>query len=630
MASANGYKQHKKKEEQEQEKEEEKKSWREQLSELSRAYGNIPGAFRLVWAASPGATLAMLSLTLIWALLPPAQAWVGKLIVDGVVDLIEVGGDAWAGLQAMLPLLGLEFGLILLGSVGTQLRSLAEHVLNSKLNVHINMLIIRKALALDLSYFEDAEFYDKLQNARREADWRGLRIVVQTFGLIQSTITLISFALLLIRFSPWLTVILFGATIPSFIAQNKYASMNFRVLSWRAPERRRMTYFEHLLTVDSYVKEIKLFGVGEPLLERYNDYFWKFFREDLQLAKGRSMASVGWGLLASLSYYFSYAWIVLRTIGGMITLGDMTLYLSVFRQSQGTFQAIFSSLTQLYENSLFMSNLFAYLELEPQLATPVNAQPIPDTIQQGIELRNVSFRYPGREEWALRNVNLKLRPGEKLALVGKNGAGKTTLIKLLTRLYDPSEGQILLDGVELQNYDLAEWRQKIGVIFQDFVRYHLTASENVGLGQVELMNDQGRIIKAARKGGADQVLSNLPEGYDTMLGKWFKDGHDLSGGEWQKVALGRAFMREAEILVLDEPTAALDAEQEYRIFQRFRELTEGKLAVLISHRFSTVRMADRIAVIENGTISELGSHNELMAQDGTYAHLFNIQAQGYR
>ena len=626
MASSNGYQQQEKKQAQE----DAKKSWREQLKDLSNAYGNIPDAFRLVWAASPGTTLVMLLLTLVWALLPPAQAWVGKLIVDEVVALIEVGGDAWVGLREMLPLLALEFGLILLGSVSTQVRSLAEHILNSKLNLHINLLIIRKALALDLSYFEDAEFYDKLQNARREADWRALRIVVQTFAVIQSTITLVSFALLLIRFSPWLTIILFGATIPSFIAQNKYAKLNFRLLSWRAPERRRMTYFEHLLTVDSYVKEIRLFGVGEPLLKRYRDLFWKFFQEDLDLAKGRSLASVGWGLLGSLSYYFSYGWIVLRTIGGLITLGDMTLYLSIFRQSQGTFQAIFSGFTQLYENSLFMSNLFTYLDLEPQMSLLTNPHPMPTPIKQGIEFRNVSFRYPGRSEWALRNVNLTLRPGEKLALVGTNGAGKTTLIKLLTRLYDPTEGQILLDGIDLQKYDLTEWRQKIGVIFQDFVRYHLTASENIGLGQVDAMDDQARIIEAAHKGGADDMLSALPDGYDTMLGKWFKDGHDLSGGEWQKVALGRAFMRDAEMLVLDEPTAALDAEQEYRIFQRFRQLTEGKLAVLISHRFSTVRMADRIAVIEEGTITELGSHEALMAQDGTYAHLFNIQAQGYR
>ncbi|MDQ4078380.1 MAG: ABC transporter ATP-binding protein/permease [Chloroflexota bacterium] len=604
--------------------------WRERVQRWIDAYGNIPDAFRLVWAASRNMTIVMLVLTLISALLPPAQAWVGKLIVDRVVELIQASSDAWIGLRAMLPLLGLEFVLIFMGSVSSQVRSLAEHILNSQLNLHINTLIIRKALALDLSYFEDADFYDKLQNARKEADWRALRIVTQTFSLLQGIITLLSFALLLIRFSPWLTVILFGATIPSFVAQNKYAHLNFRMLSWRAPERRKMTYFEHLLTVDSYVKEIKLFGVGEPILGRYRQLFTKFFREDEALARRRSLASLGWGLLATLSYYFSYAWIIFRTISGAITLGDMTLYLSVFRQSQSTFQGIFLGLSSLYENSLFMSNLFSFLGLEPQMVPAKHPHPMPERIRHGIEFRNVSFRYPGREDWALRHVNLTLQPGEKLALVGANGAGKTTLIKLLTRLYDPTEGQILLDGVDLREYDLAEWRQKIGVIFQDFVRYHLSANENVGMGQWEALDDQLRIKEAARRGGADTVLSALPEGYDTVLGKWFKDGHDLSGGEWQKVALSRAFMRDAEILVLDEPTAALDAEQEYLIFQRFRELTEGKIAVLISHRFSTVRMADRIAVIEEGHIAELGSHEELMAQGGTYSHLFNIQAQGYR
>ncbi|MBA3531472.1 MAG: ABC transporter ATP-binding protein [Ardenticatenales bacterium] len=627
MQSSNG---HRAEEAKEEDAREPRKGWRVRGKEILEAYGNVPGAFRLVWAASPGMAMLMLGLTLIWALLPAAQAWVGKLIVDQVVALAQGGSSAEAGLQAMMPLLALEFGLIFIGSVSNQARSLAEHILNSKLNLHINMLIIRKALALDLSYFEDADFYDKLQNARREADWRALRIVTQSFGLLQSAITLVSFAILLVRFSPWLTLILFGATIPSFMAQNKYAQLSFRMLSWRAPERRKMSYFEHLLTVDSYVKEIKLFGVGEPILTRYHDLFWKFYKEDEGLARKRSLASLGWGVLATLSYYFSYGWIIFRTVGGLITLGDMTLYLNVFRQSQGTFQALFSGISGLYENSLFMSNLFRFLDLEPQIPPTLNPRPMPEKILQGIEFRNVSFQYAGRKDWALRGVNLMLRPGEKLALVGANGAGKTTLIKLLTRLYDPTEGQILLDGVDLREYDLTEWRHKIGVIFQDFVRYHFSASENIGLGQIEAMKDQDRILEAARKGGADTVLTSLPQGYETMLGKWFKDGHDLSGGEWQKVALSRAFMREAEILVLDEPTAALDAEQEYLIFQRFRELTTGRMAVLISHRFSTVRMADRIAVIADGAIAELGSHEELMAQDGTYAHLFNIQAQGYR
>lgn len=609
---------------------EKKLGLRERFRQWADAYGNIPGAFRLVWASSPRAALFMLALTLIAALLPSAQAVIGKLIVDRVVQLIQEGVTAREGLQAALPLLGAEFALLLVGSTSGQLRTLAEHILNSKLNLHINTLIIRKALSLDLTHFEDSEFYDKLQNARREADWRALRIVTQSFGLIQSVITLVTFAAILLRFSPWLALLLFGATIPSFIAQNKYASMSFRMLSWQAPERRKMSYFEHLLTVDSYVKEIRLFGVGENLLQRYRELFLSFFKEDEALARRRSMASLFWGILSTLSYYFAYAWIVMRTVIQSITLGDMTMYLAVFRQSQGTFQAFLGGLTSLYENSLFMTNLYSYLDLESSMEQRPDARPMPKRITQGIEFRDVSFRYPGREEYALRGVNLMLRPGEKLALVGANGAGKTTLIKLLTRLYDPTEGQILVDGVDLREYRLEEWRAKIGVIFQDFVRYHLTASENIGFGQIEAVEDRTRIVDAAEKGGADSLIEELPGGYDTVLGKWFKEGHDLSGGEWQKVALSRAFMREAELLVLDEPTASLDAQQEYLIFKRFRRLTEGRMAVLISHRFSTVRMADRIAVIEDGRISELGSHQELMAADATYAHLFNIQAEGYR
>ena len=599
-------------------------------AKVSEAWGNIPGAFRLVWQAHPKATLTMAALTVVSAVLPASQAWVGKLIVDAVVRAIQTGIGAEAGLRLAGPYILAEFALLLLGTLLSQARSLAEHVLHAAVSLHINTLIIRKALALDLSYFEDAQFYDKLQNARREADWRGLRIVQGAFGVAQSFITLASFAALLVRFSPWLALILFGATIPSFIAQSRYAHLSFRILSWRAPEARRMNYLEHLLTVDESAKEVKLFGLGEPLLRQYRDMMEKVIREDEDIAVKRSLASVGWGLLATVSYYGAYAWIIFRTAGGQITLGDMTLYLGLFRQSQTTFRGLLDGLNGLYENSLFISNLFGFLALQPHMAPNGHVRPVPARLQQGIEFRDVSFRYPGREDWALRHINLHIRPGEKLALVGANGAGKTTLIKLLTRLYDPTEGQVLLDGIDLREYDVDQLRQKIGVIFQDFVRYQSTARENVGFGQIGQLGDTERIVSSAQRGGAAPVIEGLPEGYDTMLGRWFKGGHELSGGEWQKVALSRAFMRDSEILILDEPTSALDAENEAMVFQRFRELTVGKTAVFISHRFSTVRMADRIAVIEDGAISELGSHEELLALGGTYAHLFNLQAQGYR
>jgi ATP-binding cassette, subfamily B, bacterial len=597
---------------------------------MRAAYSNIPGAFQLVWGADKRSTLLMAVLTLISAALPATQAWVGKLIIDSVIGSINRGTGAQAGLQATLPFLAFEFGLLLATAVIAQLRRLAEHVLNARLAHHINSAVIRKALALDLQYFEDASFYDKLQNARREADFRALGIINGSFTVAQNVITLLSFAAILLTFNPLIALILFGATIPSFVAQGRYSNLYFRLLTWRAPEARRMNYLEHVLTVDNTVKEVKLFGLGEPLLQRYNDIFWKFFHEDEELARRRSLISLVWGLVASASYYIAYAWIIYSAVGGLITIGSMTFYLALFRQSQGTFQGLFDNVNRLYENGLFMDNLFSFLKLAPQMSRADPPAAMPDHFRQGLEFRHVSFRYPGREDWALRDVNLQIAPGEKLALVGPNGAGKTTMIKLLTRLYDPTEGQILLDGTDLREYDLDELRQRIGVIFQDFVRYQLTVRENIGFGQIDRLEDGERVQDAAERGGADQVVAELPEGLDTMLGRWFEKGHELSGGQWQKVALGRAFMRDGEVLVLDEPTAALDAEREYEIFQRFRELTNGKIAVLISHRFSTVRMADRIAVIEDGHISELGSHAELLAYGGTYARLFELQAEGYR
>jgi ATP-binding cassette, subfamily B, bacterial len=597
---------------------------------LKQAAANIPAAFRLVWDAHHVATIIMALLTLGGALIPATQAWVGKLIIDSVVASINGHVEATAGLMAVLPYLLIEFMLILAQSGIAQARSLIEHVLHARLNYSLNTRIIRKALALDLTHFENADFYDKLQNARREADWRALQIMNDGFYIVQNIITLISFGAILLTFNIWLTLILFGATIPAFIAQSKYAQLNFRLLSWRAPEARKLNYLEYLLTVDSSVKEVKLFGLGEPLLGRYANLFWKFMREDQALAQKRSFASFGWGLLATLSYYFAYAWIIFETIGGAITLGAMTMYLSIFRSSQNVFQTLFFGLSDLYENALFMSNLFAFLDLNPQMPVTANPIALPRPIVHGLEFRHVSFKYPDRDAYALRDVSLTIKPGEKIALVGANGAGKTTFVKLLTRLYDPSEGQVLIDGIDLREVDPNELQKRIGVIFQDFVRYHLPVRENIGFGQIDELDNEPRIIDSATRAGADATIRGLPQGYDTMLGKWFERGNDLSGGEWQKVALARAFMREAEVLVLDEPTAALDAMNEYAIFQRFRELTDNKIALLISHRFSTVRMADRIVVLEDGHIIETGTHAELLALGGEYAKLFTIQAEGYK
>jgi ATP-binding cassette subfamily B protein len=607
------------------------KPWRERLQDMRTAYGNIPGAFRLVWGADKASTIIMATLTLLSAFLPLSQAWAAGLILNSVTHSYQLKLTPLAGLEAALPYLALEFGLLLISAIITQVRRLAEHVLNARLGHFINSAVIRKALSLDLQYFEDASFYDKLQNARREADFRALGIINGGFLVVQNVLTLLSFAVALLAFNPLIALLLFVATIPSFIAQNKYSKIQFRLLTWRAPESRRMNYLEHVLTVDNSVKEVKLFGLGEPLLKRYNDMFWKIFEEDEHLARRRSWISLFWGIVASISYYGAYAWVIYAFVAGQIPIGTgLVFYLTLFRNSQGTFQGLFDNINRLFENGLFMDNLFSFLNLAPQMAVSAHPRPMPAKITRGLEFRHVWFRYPGREDWALRDLNLSIGAGEKIALVGQNGAGKTTLIKLMTRLYDPSEGQILLDGVDLRDYDLDELRQRIGVIFQDFVKYQLSAKENIGFGQIDRLDDSARLESSAERGGADTVVSELPEGMDTMLGRWFDKGHELSGGQWQKIALSRAFMRDGEVLVLDEPTSALDAEREYEIFQRFRDLTEGKIAVLISHRFSTVRMADRIAVIEDGQISELGSHAELLARGGTYARLFEMQAEGYR
>lgn len=603
---------------------------RGRLRGLVEAMRNTPQAFRLVWAASRREALGGIALTLVAAALPAAQAWTAKLIIDAVVIASQYGMEPMAGLRFVAPYLALEFGLLLTSSVTSQVRSLLDRILQIQLSNHVNSLIISKAIGLDLRFFEDPVFYDTMQNARRQADVSALSIVNSTLQMVQQTITLASLLALLVRFSPWLVVIVLVTAVPTFLSQSQYAERAFRTVTRRAPESRLLNYLEMLLTGIEGVKEIKLFGLGKPLLQRYQALYTRFYQEDSAIAKRRTAAGVAWGLLSNLAYYGSYVWIVLRTVAGRITLGDMTMYLALFRQSQSSFRSLLDSLNRLYESNLYLDNLMTYLALEPLLVSPPAGLPAPEPMRHGIEFRHVSFRYPGAEEDVLRDVNLHIYPGERIALVGLNGAGKTTLIKLLTRLYDPTEGQVLLDGVDLREYDLESLQQRFGVIFQDFVRYQFTVRENIGFGQVDALDDERRITGAAADGGAAELVASLPQGFDTMLGRRWEKGKELSGGEWQKIALARAFMRKADVLVLDEPTSALDAEAEYDVFRRFAELMQGRTAVLISHRFSTVRMADRIVVLSSGKIVESGSHAELMRMDGLYARLFNLQASGYR
>ncbi|HNX46059.1 MAG TPA: ABC transporter ATP-binding protein [Anaerolineaceae bacterium] len=606
------------------------KSLGARLKDFFDALRNTPQAFKLVWQAGRKNALISFGLTPIAALMPAAQAWVGKLIIDNILKVINAGVEPQVGLQRVLPYVLLELGLVVLSSLVGQFRSLSDRVLQYKLTNHVNSLIMEKAISLDLQFFEDPQFYDNLQNARRQSDSSAISIVNAILQIIQQVITLASVLVLLVRFSPLLAIVVFVAAIPSFLSQSQYAEMAFRAVTRRAKEARLLNYLEQLLTGNDTFKEVKMFGLGKPLLERYRQLFINFFNEDIAIARKKSLAGLGWGLLSSLAYYGSYVWVILRTIAGAATLGDMTMFLSIFRQSQQSITSLLGNFNNLYESNLYLDNLLDYLKITPVLVNPKDGLMAPSPIEQGIRFQNVSFKYPGSDVFVLKNINLFIPPGESIALVGLNGAGKTTLVKLLTRLYDPTEGEILLDGHDLREYDLASLHQRFGVIFQDFVRYQFSVRENIGFGQVDELENLAKIKDAAERGGADQVIEGMPNGYETILGRRWEKGLELSGGQWQKIALARAFMRNAEALILDEPTSALDAEAEYEIFKRFRELMSGRIAVLISHRFSTVRMADRIVVLSDGRIVELGSHAELMARGGPYSRLFELQAEGYR
>lgn len=591
---------------------------------------NTPEAFRLVWAASRSTTILGVSLTLVASFIPAASSWVAKLLIDSIVNATIIELSPAAAFRNITPILALEFGLVLLGLLVSQIRTLFDRTLQFKLTKHINCLIIQQANRLDLQFFEDPIFYDKLKNANRQADVSALNVVNATLSFIQQFIILLSLFVLLIRFSSALAVVVFLSAIPSFLSQSHFSDQIFRIVSKRAPRSRMLNYLEQILTGDTTVKEIKLFGLGKPLLNRYQSIFDEFYKEDRTIVKKRAIAGIGWGLLSSVVYYLGYGWIILRTVIGFITLGDMTMYQTIFIQSQRSIRTLLDNLNRLYENNMYLDNLFTYLKLEPKLVVSANGLIAPRPIRKGIEFRNVNFRYPGSQIDVLQDINLQIFPGEKIALVGMNGAGKTTLVKLLTRMYDPTGGQILLDGVDLREYDLSSLHKLFGVIFQDFVRYQFSVRENIGFGHVEDIDDIVRIQKAAEFGGVQEIINNMPHGYDTILGRRWENGHELSGGQWQKIALARAFMRNAELFVLDEPTSSLDAGAEYEIFTRFGKLIEGRSAVLISHRFSTVRTADRIVVLSNGMITEVGSHSELLKMDGTYSRLFNLQAIGYR
>jgi ATP-binding cassette subfamily B protein len=590
-----------------------------QLARLRNSFTHVPRTLGLVWKSSPRATAGLAALTLASAALPLLIAYAGKAIVDAVV-----AHDAPQTLHWVL----VELGLVAALALVQRGLGLIRQLLGARLALDINVLILEKALTLELRHFEDSEFYDRLTRARREASSRPVSVVTESFQLLQNVLTLIGYIGVLIAFSPLVVVGLILAAIPATVSEMRFSNLAFRMRNWRSPDSRRLMYLEYVLANDNHAKEVKIFGLGPMLLERYRKLGETFFGEDRRIATQRA----GWGFVLSLlgtgAFYGAYVAMALAAAHGNLTLGQLTLYVVAFRQGQQAFQSSLSAIGSMYEDNLYMSNLFEYLTIpsaDAALLPPGRARH-----EEGIRFEGVGFRYPSQEKWALRDLNLWIPKGQSLALVGHNGAGKTTFIKLLARLYEPTEGRILLDGRDIRSFERDELHRRLSVVFQDFNEYQFTAKDNVGVGSIPHMGEEPRIDRAIENGGATEVVHTLPKGVETQLGKWFKDGTELSGGQWQKIALARAFMREeADVLVLDEPTAALDAEAEHAVFERFRSLAKGRTTIVISHRFSTVRMADRIIVIEAGRVMEEGTHDQLVAVGGRYAQLFTLQAQGY-
>jgi ATP-binding cassette subfamily B protein len=614
------------------------KTWRERIAALRY----VPKLFRLVWQTHRGYTLTMVLLRLLRAFVPVSSMWAAKLIIDEVIALVRQPG---ASLMPLWEVVALELAIVVVGEILARASSLIESLLGDLFSNEISVRLMRHAATLDLEQFEDPEFYDHLERARRQTTGRiGLIAMMLTMG--QDVLTLLSLSAALVVYNPWLLLLLAVAIIPSFLGETHFASLSYSLLFRWTPERRELDYLRFIGASDRSAKEVQMFGLAGWLSDRYAVLAQRYYDANKSLSIRKGIVSALLSILGTLGYYAAYVTILLRAVAGTITIGTLTFLAAAFGRSRDLIQRLLLSASDIYEQSLYLRDLFVFFEMQPTIASRPGAKPVPNPIHTGFVFEDVGFRYPGSERWAVRHVSFAIRPGERIALVGENGAGKTTITKLIARLYDASEGRILLDGVDLREYDLASLRQAIGVIFQDFVRYDMRFDENVGVGEIlgvadylESVRDATAeipgvppepLVDAAERSMASSLLPRFPGGYRQMLGRRFDDGVDLSGGEWQKIALARAYMRSAQLLILDEPTAALDARAEYEVFVRFNQLMAGRMAVVISHRFSTVRMADRIIVLSGGRVIEDGTHDELVRHGGLYGELFEMQAAGYR
>jgi ATP-binding cassette subfamily B protein len=613
-------------------------SWRERLAALRY----LPALLRLVWETNRGYTAAMIVLRLLRAFVPVASLWAAKLIIDAVVALARTPG---ASLTPLWRVVALELAIVVTGEILARASSLVESLLGDLFSNHISVRLMRHAATLDLAQFEDPEFYDHLERARRQTTGR-IGLIALLLAMGQDLLTLLSLGAALVVHNPWLLLLLAVAILPSFLGETHFAALSYSLLFRWTPERRELDYLRFVGASNTTAKEVQMFGLAGWLSDRYAVLAQRYYDENKRLSVRKGIVSALLSVVGTLGYYGAYATILISAVAGAITLGTLTFLAAAFGRSRDLIQRLLLSASDIYEQSLYLRDLFVFFEMVPTIRSTPGAPRVPNPMRTGFVFEDVGFQYPGSDRWAVRHVNLAITPGERIALVGENGAGKTTITKLLARLYDPTEGRILLDGVDLRAYDLASVREAIGVIFQDFVRYDMRFDENVGVGEIQGVTEYlarardatvempgvppESLVDAAERSLASSLLPRFTQGYRQMLGRRFDDGVDLSGGEWQKIALARAYMRSAQLLILDEPTAALDARAEYEVFLRFNELMAGRMAVVISHRFSTVRMADRIIVLSGGRVVEEGTHDALAAGNGLYAELFEMQAAGYR